>query len=800
VNGLAATGTITDADVIASTGFGGTLADLAESMAAGNTYVNVHTVTYPAGEVRGQIAELTVTDAFGDDDGNFHEDNINAIAAAGITLGTAPGQFSPATGVARRQMAAFLARAFNLPSTTTDYFTDDNGTLLEPEINAVAAAGISIGCAANLFCPNQTVTRGQMASFIMRALGLEVAPNGDFFDDVAGNTHEANINGLAGLGITTGTTATEYSPADPVRRDQMATFLARTHKLAPRESALFALTILHNNDGESDLVADGDVGGAARFKAVVDQQKALGHGQTDGVLMLSSGDNFLAGTAFEASLSDGIFYDVLALEAIGYHAIDIGNHDFDFGPDVLADFISAYTDPPPYVSANLDFSGEAALQALVTAGTIAPSTTVDMDGMTVGIVGATTPNLPFISSPRDVVVDSDVAGAVQAELDAMEAGGADILIMISHLQGIDEDIALGPDLSGVDVMIAGGGDELLANDASELLPGDDVADIFGPYPMSTTNAEAASVPVVTTSGQYGYLGRLVVWFDGAGNVVDAAGGPIAINGQAQDADLLTTVETPVADFQAGLAASVIGTSEVVLDGLRDNVRSMETNEGNLIADALLWQATALAGSFAVNPPDVAIQNGGGIRNDDERPDPAPGDITELDTFDMLPFGNTLTIVPDIPRAQFKEILENAVSALNSDGSLGSGGTGRFAQVAGFSFTWDGTGTAQVIDPDTGVITTPGTRIVTVTLDAGPTPIVVAGAVVPGPDVNIAIANFLATGGDQYPFNGAPFTNLGVTDQQSLSAYIQALAADGGLEGSITAAQYPEGGEGRITGP
>ena len=86
----------------------------------------------------------------------------------------------------------------------------------------------------------------------------------------------------------------------------MATFLARTLKTADRSPQVFALTILHNNDGESELVADGDVGGAARFKAVVDQQKAIANAQTDGVLMLSMGDNFLPGTAFEASLQDEI--------------------------------------------------------------------------------------------------------------------------------------------------------------------------------------------------------------------------------------------------------------------------------------------------------------------------------------------------------------------------------------------------------------------------------------------------------------------------------------------------------------
>ena len=166
-----------------------------------------------------------------------------------------------------------------------------------------------------------------------------------------------------------------------------------------------------------------------------------------------------------------------------------------------------------------------------------------------------------------------------------------------------------------------------------------------------------------------------------------------------------------------------------------------------------------------------------------------GDFTELDTFDVLPFPNFVTVIPDIPRSQFKEILENAVSNVeNVDG--------RFAQVAGFEFTYDPTGTAQVVDDD-GTVLTPGTRIVDVTLDDA-TQIVSGGTVVAGDDLTIATVDFLARGGDQYPYRGAPITLLGVSYQQALSNYIQAAVVDGGLGGTISAADYPEGGEGRIT--
>jgi 5'-nucleotidase/UDP-sugar diphosphatase len=241
---------------------------------------------------------------------------------------------------------------------------------------------------------------------------------------------------------------------------------------------------------------------------------------------------------------------------------------------------------------------------------------------------------------------------------------------------------------------------------------------------------------------------------------------------------------------AALAETVIGTSEVDLDGQRNSVRSMETNEGDLIADALKWQAEQVAADYGVPTPDVALQNGGGIRNNTVIP---AGDITELDTFDMVPFPNFVSMVPAIPRSQFKEILENAVACTQShDFEVNPDcGSGRFAQVSGFSFEWSASGTGQILDAG-GNVLVPGTRVLDVILNDG-TVIVSGGVVVPGLAVNVATIDFLAKDGDQYPFRGAPFTTLGFTYQQALSNYIVE-----GLGGVISAADYPEGGEGRIT--
>jgi 5'-nucleotidase len=385
-------------------------------------------------------------------------------------------------------------------------------------------------------------------------------------------------------------------------------------------------------------------------------------------------------------------------------------------------------------------------------------------------------------------IDPDVASAIQSEIDQLEGFGVNKIILISHLQNIGEDQDLAPELSGVDIIIAGGGDEMLSNEGDLLVPGDvrfkECPDLPARcYPLFATGADGANIPVVTTAGDYKYVGRLVAGFDKDGNLVGIDyenSGPVRVSGVEPDAvapdpAIEAQVTAPVEVFVTALDANVIGVSEVALEGRRDpGIRTQETNEGNLLADALRWQATALAASFGQPDPDVGLQNGGGIRNNTLIP---AGDITELTTFDIAPFSNFVTIVPDIPREQFKEILENAVSR-SPDAN------GRFAQVSGFTMAYDVNGTPQALDED-GNVLTPGTRVREVVLDDS-TVIVTGGAVVPGPDLTIATIDFLARGGDEYPYRGAAFTTVGVVYQQALRDYI--VDALGGL---ITAAQYPE---------
>ncbi len=550
------------------------------------------------------------------------------------------------------------------------------------------------------------------------------------------------------------------------------------------EDERYTLQILHNNDGESELLQDPnvDVGGIAAFAQVVDSLRYTGYLAGANSILLSSGDNFLPGPAFSAGLVNAEIYDAIALQRLRYDALAIGNHDFDFGPSVLASFVREATvgTETKFLSANLDFAAEPELQALVGAGKIAPSTILYRGTEGIGVIGLTTPDIRFISSPGRVAINTMLAEAVNAEVAKLKTRGINKFVLISHLQSIAEDTALIPQLNDIDIVIAGGGDELLSNNPNDTLPG---TKINGPYPLRVRDAAGRTVHVVTTPGSYRYVGQLFATFDRAGEIVEIgeASGPVKVKTALPEPNFVADVEQPVRAYVAGLNQRVIGRTEVALDGVRGNIRTRETNQGNLVADALLFQARELATSFGVSRPQIALQNGGGIRNDATIA--AGSQLTELTTFDILPFANFVSVAEDVTAAQLKVLLENAVSRVES-------GNGRFAQVAGLKFEYDVTGTAQVIGA-TNQVTTAGTRVRKVTLDDG-TVVVDNGAVVTaGATYSVATINFLAGGGDQYLFD-ADFTNLGVTYQQALANYIR-----GPLNGLVTAAQYPSGGEGRI---
>lgn len=175
---------------------------------------------------------------FTDDDGSVHEGAIEAIAAGGVTRGCNPpanDRFCPEESVTRGQMAAFLARALGLPSGAAQ-FADIAGSVFTAEIGALAEAGITRGCnppANSRFCPDEPVTRGQMAAFLVRAFGYPAGENG--FVDSEGSVFARDVAALAAAGVTRGCnppTNDRFCPDRPVSRGEMATFLARALEIA----------------------------------------------------------------------------------------------------------------------------------------------------------------------------------------------------------------------------------------------------------------------------------------------------------------------------------------------------------------------------------------------------------------------------------------------------------------------------------------------------------------------------------------------------------------------------------------
>ena len=591
------------------------------------------------------------------------------------------------------------------------------------------------------------------------------------------------------------------------------------------------VTLLHNNDGESALLpltntveADGraievPVAGIAAYKAVVDREVAAARADGNAVLAVYAGDAYLSSAAFVCSQREGSpLFDAVAQSAIPYDAHVIGNHEFDATPDVLERFIRSF-EGQPFLSANLDFSGEPGFADLVDddglielpiAGGRVVGRSMILDdpvtGARLGLVGATTPGLTTISIPRNVAVTPDLAStaaAVQSEIDRLLARGVNKIFFVSHLQSLASDVAIVALLRGVDIAVSGGGHALLQNpavDASvQRLPGER-APVEGEYPLEATDADGRTVYIVTTAGHYRYVGRLDAVFDAAGEVESIVGAssyprPVAPASEAAtlagfagavvaDAALVAAIEEPVAACLADLASTTIATTEVLLDVSRAGVRGGESNAGNLIADAFLHAYDRAAPGLGLprrspDNPIIAIQNSGGIRQNagDTLPTSGtvPGEIFLVNTLDVLPFPNAVSIVRNVSPADLKAVFEVS-------GERYPASSGAFLQIGGIGAVYDPSHPA-------------GERVVNLTLANG-TPIVAEGAIVEGaPAVTIVTSSFVADGGDGYTMLGRNPDKLRIVAsyEQALREYLRAL-------GTVRAGdpRYAPGGEARST--
>ncbi|MGR3545533.1 MAG: choice-of-anchor I family protein [Roseovarius sp.] len=514
--------------------------------------------------------------------------------------------------------------------------------------------------------------------------------------------------------------------------------------------------------------------------------------------------------------------DITIMNVLGFDASAVGNHEFDPGTSAFASVIDGAGGNGtvnwvgalfPYLTSNIDFSEDANLGDLFTtelltsdafaetladqaAGNfgpaIAPATLIEEGGELIGVVGATTQIIESISSTGGTneitggaTSMAALAAVIQPQIDALIAAGANKIILTSHLQQIALEKELAGLLDGVDIIIAGGSNTLQADANDRLRDGDEAAE---GYPFLTVDANGNPVAIVSTDGEYSYLGRLVVEFDDNGvlvassidadvsgtfatddqGVLDVTGAATlqeALDGSAKASivqDLTDAVQTIV--DQADTVA--FGNHDVFLDGRRETVRTEESNLGNLTADANL--AAARNADTTVN---VSFKNGGGIRAEigsstNTGTDAGDGVLSQLDLQNSLRFNNGLAVAT-VTKEGFLMLLEHGVADTNTE----AGNTpGRFFQIGGFRVSFDENGTAQelvtdengdyVVDPatDRPQVAVAGDRIKTVALidpDTGDDIVIFRDgaftAEAPETIRMVTLDFLMLTNGDGYPF-------------------------------------------------
>lgn len=514
--------------------------------------------------------------------------------------------------------------------------------------------------------------------------------------------------------------------------------------------------------------------------------------------------------------------DITIMNVLGFDASAVGNHEFDPGTSAFASVIDGAGGNGtvnwigalfPYLTSNIDFSEDANLGDLFTtelltsdafaetladqaAGNfgpaIAPATLIEEGGELIGVVGATTQIIESISSTGGTneitggaTSMAALAAVIQPQIDALIAAGANKIILTSHLQQIALEKELAGLLDGVDIIIAGGSNTLQADANDRLRDGDEAAE---GYPFLTEDANGNPVAIVSTDGEYSYLGRLVVEFDDNGvlvassidadvsgtfatddqGVLDVTGAATlqeALDGSAKASivqDLTDAVQTIV--DQADTVA--FGNHDVFLDGRRETVRTEESNLGNLTADANL--AAARNADTTVN---VSFKNGGGIRAEigsstNTGTDAGDGVLSQLDLQNSLRFNNGLAVAT-VTKEGFLMLLEHGVADTDTE----AGNTpGRFFQIGGFRVSFDENGTAQelvtdengdyVVDPatDRPQVAVAGDRIKTVALidpDTGDDIVIFRDgaftAEAPETIRMVTLDFLMLTNGDGYPF-------------------------------------------------
>jgi 5'-nucleotidase len=431
-----------------------------------------------------------------------------------------------------------------------------------------------------------------------------------------------------------------------------------------QESGPFTLTIAHVNDTHSNLEpvdtgltlagvkVTGQLGGFARLKTALDEVRA----SEEHVLALHAGDA-VQGTLFFNVFQGKADFDFL--NQLGLDAMTLGNHEFDKGPALTGSLVDQARFP--VVSANLDVSGEPAL-----AGKLRPYVVRVYGGERVGIIGATTPSTPKITSDVGGVKFNPAAPAVAAAVKALLRVGVDRIVVLSHL-GYAQDIALAKAVPGIDVIVGGHSHTLLGDPAKLAALGLTPA---GPYPTEVRGPDNGRVLVVQAWRWGVELGLLRVTFDAAGGVAGYSARPMLLAGDDfRQGDKVVPKDSPeqarlVSALTASGAARVVAEDPALAERLEPYARQLDTFRNALIGaravvDLVRGTATdpgpIVADAYLAKAPgaQLALLMPGGLRQDLFQ-----GELTQGMVMSVLPFGNTLVTL-DLSGADFKNALEDA---------------------------------------------------------------------------------------------------------------------------------------------
>lgn len=495
------------------------------------------------------------------------------------------------------------------------------------------------------------------------------------------------------------------------------------------------IVILHTND------VHGAIDNYASVAALKDAYEAAGAQ----VLLMDAGDFSQGSTS--VNVSEGATA-VELMNMAGYDVATTGNHEFDYGYANLKTLMEQAEFP--ILAANaFTAEGELAMDEA--------NHTFQLGDVTVGVFGLATPETATKAHPAKLegvtfLAEDELFNCAQEQVDELTAAGCDYIICLGHL-GIDAEstgnrsIDLLENVTGIDVFIDGHSHSTQSDIAEET----NGTGMVGDTVLTSTGTKLESVGVVDIA---------------ADGTIDASTLSMeelnATEGFTPDQDIATRVSEINAQIEEDMG-QVIGTSEVDLDGVRENVRASETNLGDLITDAMLWQA-----GQDNEEVDAAITNGGGIRASI-----AAGDITKKSVNDVLPFGNTLYVV-EVTGAELLEALEASTYCTPEP-------VGAFPQVAGIEFTIN-TGAAY----DAGE-NYPGTTYAEPASINRVTILTVGGQAFDADATYTIVTNdFLAAGGDTYyAFSAAESGyDTGISLDQVVMDYITEE-----LDGTVTAARY-----------